>query len=292
MQTPSNELKRGTGLHRYSSGDPTVNLGCLTNPGTVGTPMNVTLTGFVWLFAKGLDSKGVKVEVFKENPDGSYVMPAIGTYTTQASDMADPVGMMAASWNNNCQPDGCQFRQYTIKNVPTETQLVIKTSDANSAGQWADLYDYNVYFANSTVQNMNASYTASAVAATDIALVLATVGFQEDTTKGLLAGEVHDCGDVRLSGAIVETDQHHTSGISYFNSDEGNPLPDVANTVGEGTSVLGLWGAFDLAPGVPIRVTAIGKYMGQTTLLGTYTVQVYPGAVTALSLRGRRPWQM
>jgi hypothetical protein len=294
LGSPSNELARGVGLHRYSSNDPTVNLGCLANPGTLGAPMNVTLTGFVWLFAKGLDSKGVKVDVFKANTDGSYVMPAIGSYTTQATDMADPVGQMAASWNTNCQPDGCQFRQYTIKNVPTETPLIIKTSDALGAGQWADLYDYNVYFSNASVQNMGVSYNASAVAATDIGLVLETAGgYMEDPSKGLLAGEVHDCGDVRLSGAIVGADQVlPTPGIVYFNSDEGNPLPDPHNTVGQGTSVLGLWGAFNLNVGVPIHVTAIGKYMGQTTMLGTYTVQVFPGAVTAISLRGRRPWQM
>jgi hypothetical protein len=30
---------------------------------------------------------------------------------------------------------------------------------------------------------------------------------------------------------------------------------------------------------------------GQTVLLGAHVIQTFPGAVTALSFRGRRPWQ-
>jgi hypothetical protein len=293
LQTPLNEVSRGTGLHRYSSNDPTVNLGCLTTPPSMGTPMMATLTGYVWLFASGLDSQGVKVEVFKEGTNGAIDPTALGSYTTTAMDMADPVGMMAASWNSKCTPDGCQFRQYTIANIPTETPLVIKTSDAAGAGNWAELYDYNIYFANSTLQGGKVTYNASAVAEPDIGTVVSVAGGGNvDPTKGLLAGEVHDCGDVRLKGAIVETDQPHKGPIVYFNEDEGNPLPNPNVPYGGGTGKLSLWGAFNLVPGQPIRVTALGQYMGTTTLLGTYTVQVYPNAVTAISLRGRRPWQM
>ena len=58
-----------------------------------------------------------------------------------------------------------------------------------------------------------------------------------------------------------------------------------------GTSKLGLFGTLNLPTGQPIRISAVGKSSGQTVLLGTYTVQTFPGAVTALSFRGRRPWQ-
>lgn len=58
-----------------------------------------------------------------------------------------------------------------------------------------------------------------------------------------------------------------------------------------GTSKLGLFGALNFVTGTPIRLSAIGKYQGKTVLLGTHVVQVFPGAVTALSFRGRRPSQ-
>ncbi len=78
----------------------------------------------------------------------------------------------------------------------------------------------------------------------------------------------------------------------YFTTDESNPLPSLE--AGD-TSDLSLFGAMNLQPGMPIRVSAVGQdpsNAGQFLMLGTYVVQMYPGAVTAVSLRGRRPWQL
>ena len=181
--------------------------------------------------------------------------------------------------------------------MPTETPLVIRTSDAGG-GQWATLYDYNIYFKASDVQNGNVTYDASAVAGPDLATVAGTVGETIQNGLGLLAGEVHDCSDVRLYGATVETDQSHQGPMFYFTEDESSPLPSLQ--AGE-TSHLGLFGALNMQPNTPIRVTSLGLCPanadasictpGSIVMLGTYVVQVYPGAVTALSLRGRRPWQ-
>ena len=60
-----------------------------------------------------------------------------------------------------------------------------------------------------------------------------------------------------------------------------------------------LFGGINIPVGMPLRVTAVGTCpTGQSTckagspvMLGTYVVQLYAGAVTALSIRGRRPWQ-
>ena len=71
VQPPSGELVRGTGLNRNSSSSPTINLACLDNPGDVGTPQTVKLKGFVRVFSSGSDSAGVKIEVFKEGPNGT-----------------------------------------------------------------------------------------------------------------------------------------------------------------------------------------------------------------------------
>jgi hypothetical protein len=299
VATPKDALEDGTGLHRYSApAGSQPDVACLKGGTTLGLPTNVTLTGYVWLFSSGQDSQGVKVEVFPENhptaPDGSIAGSAIGSYTTSSSEPIDPTD---TTWNTKC-PSGCSYRQYTIQNVPTETPLVIRTSDAGG-GQWATLYDYNVYFKSSDVQNGTVSYDATAVAGPDLSTVAGTVGETVQNGLGLLAGEVHDCSDVRLYGATVETDQPHQGPMFYFAEDEANPLPSLQ--AGE-TSHLGLFRALNLQPNTPIRVTALGLCPSSNTdpsictpgsivMLGTYVVQVYPGAVTALALRGRRPWQ-
>jgi hypothetical protein len=294
VQAPTQEVKRSSNLHYFSSPNTTVDLGCLSNPGTVGTPQMVTLTGFVKLFSSGQDSAGVKIEIHKEGPNGTLGDLVGSAATTSSDDTADPAQMPLVTWLTKCQAPGCKFRSFTYANVPTETPLIIHTSDAAGAGLWSDLYDYNIYFANGVVDAMNqVHYDPSAVASTDLNTVASAAGgFTIKTSEGLIAGEVHDCGDVRLSGAMVDIDQAHEGPMFYFTDNEADPLPDqTRGPGGQGTSVLGLFGALNIATGSPVRLSAVGKYQGQDVLLGTYVVQVYPGAVTALSLRGRRPWQ-
>src|SRR5579859_1650813 len=137
---PKDALADGTGLHRYSTSDASAqpDLSCLAGGATLGTPQMATLTGYVWLFSSGQDSAGVKVEVFTENtpqtPDGTFGASPVGSYTTTSQDPIDPTD---TTWNQKC-PGGCSYRQYTIQNVPTETPLVIRTSDAGGT-QWATL---------------------------------------------------------------------------------------------------------------------------------------------------------
>jgi hypothetical protein len=291
---PKDPLLEGTGLHRYSApaGTPATTPGnttCLGAATPLGTKQTVTLTGYVWLFSSGQDSAGVQVDVYTENnpnSDGSISASPIGTYTTTSSDPIDPTD---TSWNTKCN-NGCSYRQYTIQNVPTETPLVIKTSDAGSM-QWATLYDYNIYFSNSEVQSGKVSYDAEAVAGPDLTTVAQTVGQTIQPNMGLLAGEVHDCTDVRVAGATVASSASNNPTTYYFTADESNPLPSLEQT---DTSILGLYGFINVPTGSPVRVSAVAQdpgNAGQYLMIGTYTVQVYPGAVTALVLRGRRPWQ-
>jgi len=310
VQTPTAGLARGTGLHYSSSNDPTVDLGCLTTPPVAGATQNVTLAGYVKLFASGNDSQGVKVEVYAEAAGSTGALGAlIGSFTTSGDDVADPPQTPLPTWSTKCPADGCKLRTYFVANVPTETPLIIKTSDATGSGQWSDLYDYNIYFANGAttttapvpstgIQGFPASgsfaeYDVSSVAATDVNTVASAAGgLTVAPDKGVIAGEVHDCGDVRISGATVDTDVAHQGPLFYFNENESDPTPDQSRgPQGIGTSNLGLFGALNLATGTPIHVSAVGKSGGQNVLLGTYTVQVYAGAVTALSFRGRRPSQ-
>jgi hypothetical protein len=292
VQAPTTELVRGTGLNRNSSTDPTIQLGCLDAPGTVGTPKTVTLKGFLRVFSSGGDSKGVKIEVFKAGTDGA-LGDAVGTpIVTTGDDTMNPPELPKPEWLTKCPDGGCTFRGFTYVGIPTETQLIIKTSDAGDGTQWAPLYDYNIFFANASASAAGeVNYDPSTVAATDINTVASAAGgFTVQSDKGLLAGEVHDCADVRLSNATVDTDIVHEGSMFYFGENEADPLPDKSRDA-LGTSKLGLFGTLNLPTGQAIHVSAIGKYNGATVLLGTQTVQTFPGSVTALSFRGRRPWQ-
>lgn len=300
VASPTSALADGIGLHRYSTSSPSAvpDLSCLVQPGTLGVPQTVTLTGYLWLFASGQDSTGVQVDVYAENhpetPDGTIGSTSLGTYTTTTSDPIDPTD---TTWDTEC-PNGCSFRQYTIANVPTETPLVIRTSDAGS-GKWVTRYEYDVYFSNAAVVGGEVAYDATAMAAEDVQTVTGAVGLTSASGTGHLVGEVHDCSDIRLSGATVETSPAPQNGVFYFTADEADPVPLSQAT---GTSDLGLFAAFNMQAGIPTRVTAVGQCppsaasaicnQGDYVMLGTYVVQTYPGAVTALALRGRRPWQL
>ncbi len=284
---PSNPLERGIGLNRYSTTDPTIQLSCLDDPGPVGTPATVTLKGFVRLFSSGGDSTGVKIEIFKEGEDGS-LGEAVGTPVVTTD---DDTNVKKEDWLEKCPDGGCTLRGYTYPGVPTETRLIVKTSDASGGSQWAALYDYNIFFPNSAVVDGAIDYEPSVVAATDINTVASAAGgFSPSQEKGMIAGEVHDCGDIRLAGATVDIDAAHEGDMFYFGDNEPNPLPDKTRT-SAGTSKLGLFGTLNVTTGVPIRISALGIHNGQTVLLGTHTVQAFKGGVTALRLRGRRPWQ-
>lgn len=292
-QAPKYELQRATGLVYYSAPDNNpsgVDLGCLDTPKALGTSQTVTLTGYVKLFSSGDDSTGVKIEIFTEGANGALGSPVGSAVMT---DMSGACQMPKSMLLKNCPTDGCCFRQFTYPSVPTETPLIIKTSDALGAQKWAELYDYDIYFANDALKNGMAYYEPSTVAATDLNTVASAAGgFTIKADKGLLAGEVHDCGDVRLSASMVNTDVAPEGDMFYFGDNESDPLPDKSRgPSGQGTSKLGLFGALNYPTGKPIRISATGQYKGQTVLVGTYVVQVFPGAVTALSLRGRRPWQ-
>jgi hypothetical protein len=108
---------------------------------------------------------------------------------------------------------------------------------------------------------------------------------------GAVVGEVHDCDDVRLGGASVGSSAPGDARTYYFTSDESDPL--LSAELGD-TSVLGLYALINVPASAPVRISAVAldpDNVGQVLMLGTYTVGVTPGAVTALVLRGRRPWQ-
>jgi hypothetical protein len=295
---PKMELQRATGLKYNSAPDNNpagVDLSCLDAPGDLGASQTVTVEGYVKLFSTGNDSAGVKIEIHQEGPDGAVGALVGAAVTTDSTPVGNACPMDGSVCRNDdllskCPVGGCIYRKFTYAGVPTEKPLIIKTSDAGSGQKWAELYDYNIVFRTSEVVNGVVKYDPSAVAATDLNTVASAAGgFTIKSDRGLLAGEVRDCKDVRLAYAMVNTDVRPEGDIFYFGENESDPLPDKMRT--QGTSKLGLFGALNYPTGRPIRISATGISGGKTVLVGTYTVQVFKGAVTALSLRGRRPWQ-
>lgn len=110
--------------------------------------------------------------------------------------------------------------------------------------------------------------------------------------RGALAGEVHDCDDVRLSNATVESSPRRAwdGPVVYFSENDTNPLPDLSRAE-RGTSLLGTYALLDVEPG-PVRVSAVGYDANrQVVHLGSYRARVYPDSVTTVTFRGLRPWQ-
>jgi hypothetical protein len=232
----------------------------------------------------------VNVQVFTVDPStGTLGITPLGSYVTSTSDTSE-----TNTWLRACA-DGCLFRRYEIPGVPIGTPLVIETSDAIGDGTWSNLYEYNVYFSGPTCAldggGSCVSYDVTAVTMADIEALAEPLGL--DPSTGVLAGEVHDCGNVRVSGANVDTDQPHIGAMLYFGNTEANPLPDPSRSAQDfGTNDLGRFAAFNFTAGIPIRVSAIGNAADcHDTLIGTNVVQAFPASMTWLTMRGRADYQ-
>jgi hypothetical protein len=232
----------------------------------------------VKIFANGCESKLVKIEVFEVGEDGALGAPA-GTALTTASECKTNG---VATDISDC---GTRYEcTYIYGNVPTEKELVVKTSGPN----WSDLYDYNIYIPTAEVVNGEWKRNLRALAADDYnAIAQSAIGGPISAGNGALAGEVHDCGDVRLENAVVAIDRPKKI-LTYFSSNEADPIPKLDAT---GTSILGLYAALDVAPG-PVTVAAVGKVSGKVTTLGHYRARVFPNSVSIVTFRGVEPFQV
>jgi hypothetical protein len=282
LSQPSAELKRSATVKEFSgAGAPKVDCFAAAGYPAKADPANskpVQMSGTVKIFSHGCESKLVKIEVFEVGADGVLGAPA-GTALTTADDCkVNGVG----SDNDDC---GTRYEcNYIYSGVPTEKELVIRTSGVN----WADFYDYAVFIPTAAVENGVWKHDLRALAAEDYnAIAQAAIGGPITSGNGALAGEVHDCGDVRLQNAIVDIDQPKKI-LSYFTSNEAAPLPDLAAT---GTSSLGIYAALDVAPG-PVTVAAVGKIGDKLTTLGHYRARVFPNSVSIVTFRGVQPFQV
>lgn len=284
LKPPLDELLRSSNVMEYSgTGDPDVS--CFEPggyPEKPGTPQTVTVKGTAEIFSHGCQSKNLKIEFYKVKrtggDDDGDLGELVGTAVTTPDDCT-VAGVQ--SDEEGCDPARYECT-YEYPGVPTETELVIKTSGT----LWTALYDYNVFIRNGAVQNGEWAHNVRALASDDYGLISQTaIGAPITSGHGAIAGEIHDCGDVRLINAVVDVNVQRKV-LTYFGDDEAHPLPDLS---GLATSSLALYSAIDVNPG-QASLAAAGKLKDGTVHgLGFLRVRVFPDSVTTVTFRGMNP---
>ncbi len=281
---PPADLARSSNVLDFSgSGPPDVSCFAPDNyPAAPGTSMDVTVTGFARIFSSGCDSKSLGITFFRVQADGQ-LGEQIGSQVITPDTCVD-VG-------ESSEVDDCDMRwecSYSYPGVPTETELAIRTENAPGQAFWAPLVQYNIYIPNAEVSGGMWEHDVRALAEPDYSVIpMTAIGSPITPGNGAVAGEVHDCGDVRLTNAVADIDKSRRL-TTYFTSNEDAPLPDSA---AEGTSVLGLYAALDVPEG-PVTVAAGGFVNGEFVSLGQHRVWVYPDTVTSITFKGMRPYQL
>ncbi|MFO0617760.1 MAG: hypothetical protein U0414_34525 [Polyangiaceae bacterium] len=284
LQAPTDELQRSSTVKEFpGSGPPKVSCYEAANyPKAPGTSAMVTAKGVAKIFSSGCESKNLSITFHKVKrggaEDGALGDVVGATVVTPADCKVDGV----ASANDKC---GMRYEcNYAYPNVPTETELAIKTE---GTGTWSPLIQYNIYIPSSEVVGGEWVHDVRALAADDYTAIPAVAVGGITKGNGVVAGEIHDCEDVRLINATANTDRPSRK-FTYFGSDEDNPLPDIQAT---STGRLGLYAAFDIVPG-PITVAATGLVNGEVVTLGQHRVYVYPDSVTSVTFKGMQPYQL
>jgi hypothetical protein len=287
VATPVAALKRSANVKEYAGTGP-ADLSCydVANYPTAGTSAMVQISGVAKIFAHGCASTNLSIEVHtvvrtSGAADGT-LGPLVGKAVTTPADCTSATTGVPVPNDANC---GTIYQcKYTYDNVPSETELVILTQ----GNGWAPLYDYNNYIPTSAVTGGVWTHNVRALASDDYgAIAAAALGGPITAGNGAIAGETHDCGDIRISGATADVNVARRQ-LTYFTDDESNPLP---NTQATATGLLGLYAALDISPG-PASVGAIGLVDGKLTTVGYFRVQVFPDAVTTVTFSGLRPFQI
>jgi hypothetical protein len=320
------------------------NLGCLANPNTnpAPGPTQVTLTGFVHVFSSGPDSNNVTVQVFDATTLAGGADPAglmaVGTQVvkldsstqracdndgTKGCSLPLMTGCMLPTCNDGlggrsddhkyCRDNGsggeCSDRlrwesRYSIANVPTNKQLVVRVTGPNGSADatWATTVAFNVYLSTGDAACVSKSDTdcldnsgaipryqlnVSALSEADYVNIPTISGLSGGITagQGAMAGEVHDCDNVRVGNVQVAT----TPGADRFTYFNGNPiktLPDPSRA-GVGTDRLGLFAALNEKPGkVTVEAAGATSAGGALTSFGKFDAFVYANTTSIVNVNG------
>src|SRR5258706_5935378 len=215
--------------------------------------------------------------------------------------------------NKYCRDNGggateCRDRlrweaRYSLAAIPTNKQLVIRTTGPNGTPDqtWATIFSWTVFLstgdpactsANQTdcIDTAGAKYqlNVNALSQADYVLIPQTAGLSGGLPpgQGAVAGEVHDCDNIRVSGLVVGV-QPTPSRFTYFNGNPVKTLPDPSRVA---TDQLGLYAALSVPPGnasvVAAGLTSAG---GALTPFGTFTALVFADSVAVVNINGGKP---
>jgi hypothetical protein len=312
-------LKRTSTTKEYSdpAGGPP-NLGCFEPSGyppkpSGGAPLLVKLTGVIKPFANGgCDESGltgtagdksdaVRMEVYRVNRTGNPATDGALGDLVGAALVVDSTLPIELEPVDNCSGDDRPNRKYEYPGVPMDTELLIKTYSSDS--KWRPLYTYNIYIAagDSALDEAAGTYEydVRALASDDFNTIpTAAIGKTITAGNSVIGGEVHDCDNVRLQFARVDITAQRAE-LVYFDDNEDNPLPD-SSRVEIGTGTTALYTALDIkVEGASsfVRVAGTGLVPDgasgdRLVSLGYYDVRIFPNAVTSVTLRGLRPFQV
>jgi hypothetical protein len=215
----------------------------------------------------------------------------------------------------NGQPATCSGRlrwerRYSLDGVPTNTPLVIRSTGDNympSTGVWNTLVAWNVYFATddkscsgdksatdcldtSDMAKPRYQWNVSVLSQADYTNIPTTAGLSGGITagQGAIAGEVHDCENIRVANVMVGI-KPLGDRLTYFNGDPFKTLPD-AGRAQLGTDRLGLYSWLNVAAG-KAKIEGVGSVGGTNVGFGKFTAWVYPGVVSVVNLNGGKPVQ-
>jgi hypothetical protein len=193
---------------------------------------------------------------------------------------------------------------YEIAGVDVDVPLVVRTSGAmgTSDTQWAPLVAFRVILASSDPictdeaqtecwqddARTTYRYFPNALSRSDYQVIPTSAGLSAGIPagKGVVAGEVRDCQNVRLEFAQVGINPP-ASTFTYFNDSPFKTLPNTGR-LGEGTDGLGLFAGLNVAPGA-VTVAAVGLVDGANAALGAASVIVFADTVTTVLINGGRP---
>jgi hypothetical protein len=291
------------------AGDP--DLSCFETPREAGASVDQGMRGTVDVFGSGVEPDAVTVDVYAE-VDGARG-DLLGTAVSDVDGCPDAVGetdieadcitKIADGLEEDCAcverdpgtTDARRLAYYQIDDpIPTNLPLVVVTH--GNEGLWKELTSYNVVDEDDdtrdTADGAVSWYEARVLSIDDYESIPAAAGIGRiQPGNAAVAGEIHDCGDVRLTWAQVNTNPSPTGGshVVYFNGDDEHPLPAGNRT--EGTSPLGLYASMNITAG-RVHVAAVGLWDGNLVSLGWYEAEALPDSVTAISLRGIMPHQV
>lgn len=213
------------------------------------------------------------------------------------------------SLDGNCNDRLRWERRYSIDDVPTNTPLVIRTSGegGQTSTAWSTLVQWNVFLATddkscsgdreatdcldtSDMNHPKYQLNVNVLSVADYTNIPVTAGLSGGISIGQsgIAGEVHDCDNIRVGnvqvGVLPAGDR-----LTYFNGNPYMTLPDSSRAA-TGSDRLGLYSSLNVQPG-KVKIEAVGLVGGKQVSLGSYTAYTYPDSVAVVNLNGGKPVQ-